>query len=169
MIAALLIVASGAVAAGLSGKAPWRSVSLLFAPQAVPVEHATTSAKPQLGRGAVPVAPPAATPVADVAGLDAALVVAEAMPAAAAPAAAHAHEASRRTGAASRTALKVSASALGGADTPKAKDAAPEPAASAAGSLQRGPDAAAEPVRREALGDADPHRRHAGHLALHFS
>ena len=64
--AAALIVASGAVAAGLSGKAPWRSVSLLFAPQAVPVEHASVVPKSQLGRAAADhqVAPPGQRPKA---------------------------------------------------------------------------------------------------------
>lgn len=129
LAAAALIVASGAVASGLTGKAPWRSVSLLFAPQAAPVERAPTAIKSQPGRVAA-----AAAPSADFEGFDAALVVADAVPQAApvahaASAHAHAHEASRPVDASSRKATSVTASAPSSADKPGAKDAKPEPAA----------------------------------------
>lgn len=131
LAAAALIVASGAVASGLTGKAPWRSVSLLFAPQAAPAEP--VAAKSQQGRGAAVEAPSAAAaPSAGVAGFDAALVVADAIPEAAAtaqpaPAHAHAHEASRRAEAGALKVASVSASAPSSADS--TKDAAAEPPA----------------------------------------
>jgi hypothetical protein len=129
LAAAALIVASGAVASGVTGKAPWRSVSLSFAPKAAPAEQAAVAVKPQLGRVAAPV-----VPSADVAGFDAALVVADAVPEAApvahaAPAHAHAHEASRPVDATSRKAPNVTASAPSSADKSSTKDATPEPAA----------------------------------------
>jgi TolA-binding protein len=128
LAAAALIVASGAVASGLTGKAPWRSMSLLFAPQAAPVERAPAANKPQQGRVAA-----VAAPSADVGGFDAALVVADAVPEAApvahaAPAHAHAHDASRPVDATSRKAANVTGSAPSSADKPRAKDAAQEPA-----------------------------------------
>ncbi|HEX2874794.1 MAG TPA: hypothetical protein VHP33_26265 [Polyangiaceae bacterium] len=131
LAAAALIVASGAVASGLTGRVPWRSVSLLFAPQAGPAEQAPVAIKPQLGRVAAPAAPSAvAAPVANDGAFDATLVVADAVPDADTERAhAHAHEASRPADTTSRKALNVTASAPSGGDRPGAKDATPEPAA----------------------------------------
>jgi TolA-binding protein len=127
LAAAALIVASGAVASGLTGRAPWRSVSILFT-QAAPVGQAPVAVKPQLSRVVAPTAPSG-----DVAGFDSALVVADAAPetALAAPAQthAHAHEASRTAAAASLKALNAAATKPSSAVTPSAKDTTPEPVA----------------------------------------
>jgi TolA-binding protein len=133
LAAAALIVASGAVASGLTGKAPWRSVSLLFALQAAPAERAPVAVKPQLGRAAAAVPSAVAAPAADVGAFDAALVVADVVPDVApvvhaAPAHAQAHEASRPVDATGRKGQNVTAAKPSSADVPSAKDAAPEPA-----------------------------------------
>ena len=132
LAAAALIVASGAVASSLTGKAPWRSVSLLFAPQAQPVERAAVAAKPQLGPAAAPATPSAlAAPSADVGGFDAALVVAEVAAEAAPVAPAQAHAAARHVGTASRKSVAATTLAPNSANVPSAKDAelaAKEPA-----------------------------------------
>jgi TolA-binding protein len=132
LAAAALIVASGAVASGFTGKAPWRSVSLLFALRAAPAERAPVAVKPQLGRAAAAVQSAVAAPVADVGAFDVALVVADAVPDAApvahtTSAHAQAHEASGLVDAAARKTLNVTPAKPSSADMPSAKGA-PEPA-----------------------------------------
>jgi len=117
LTAAALISASAAVASGLVGKAPWPSVSLLFAAKAAPAQR-LAPAQPAAGRVSAAAAPVAAAPV--VAALAAALVTEAASPA-------QAHQVSKRREANVRTSLNVSAPA--NSEQPSTKEAtASEPA-----------------------------------------
>lgn len=138
LAAAALITASGAVASGLVGKAPWRTVSLLLSRTAVPVERvAPVAAKP--ARVGAMASPPSE--------LDALLVDAQpvAAPVASAPLAPeagaplHAHAAGKHQGAVARASLQVTSpgapkgEALSAKDdAAAAKDAPPKEPASAA-------------------------------------
>jgi len=116
LAAAALITAGGAVASGVVGKTPWRTVSLMLSRTATPAERSAPVAAKPPARGSV-----VASPAAD---FDALLV--DAQPVAQAPLAdgapLPAHDAVKHQGSVARASLQVTSPRAKNGETVSAKD-----------------------------------------------